>query len=130
MMQRKLSAVRVAMIVCLAIGLVTVAGVVARDARAQTVYYCYDCVVGSTPAVSASGDYAGNWMDASGVGDLQVYFYNSSGDTDCSDAQDGVDYVHNPSCGPPVGHLPSTARCHTLHGTGPFYAYCYTDVVI
>jgi hypothetical protein len=112
-------------VACLAV----VAGVFAVRAFANTDYYCNGCTLGSTPAVSDSEPWYDNEIyTGANNADEQIYMYNTgTGVQSCSAAADNVDYIDNP-CSPPGGA--ATARCHLLHGTGPYSAICDASAYI
>lgn len=119
---------RLAGLALIAVTLAAVAGLMAARAFASTAYYCNGCKLGSggVPAVSAShSTWTMNYILASSKADLQIYNYSDSGGhTECSAWSPSTDTI-TIFCRP--AYEPSTARCHTLHGTGPVTAVCEAD---
>lgn len=109
---------RLIVLVCLTV----VAGVAVTAALSGTATYCSGCTLPSngTPAVSGTAYYVTNALDLPGVtaplGDLHVYFYNvSTGNQTCDLAVNNTNWIYKGDCS-----NYATARCHLLHGTGPF----------
>lgn len=119
---------RLAGLVLIAVSLAVIAGLMAARALASTATYCNGCTLKTSgvPAVSAShSTWSMNYILTSGKADLQIYNYSDSGNhTECSAWSPSVDTL-TIFCTP--SYEPSTARCHTLHGTGPETAVCEAD---
>lgn len=107
---------RLIVFVCLTV----VAGVAVTAALSGTDTYCSGCTLPSngTPAVSGTAYHVSHFMQlpSGSFGDLHVYFYNiSSGNQTCDLAVNNQNWIYRGGC----SNL-ATARCHLLHGTGPF----------
>jgi hypothetical protein len=107
---------RLIVVVCMAV----VAGVAVTAALSWTDTYCDGCTLPSngTPAVSGTAYHLSNYeqITSGSFGDLHVYFYNTStGNQTCDLAVNNQNWIYRGGCS-----NYATARCHLLHGTGPF----------